>query len=99
MPVAPELIRAQLLELLAAGEAVLAVPGTPHHVLWRKAMLDPGWPSDGGESARLTMVDFSSELFGLSTLWLGADFFRRHTSYFNSTSEGGEVVAAEPMVE
>ena len=66
---------------------------------WRKAMLDPGWPSDGGESARLTMVDFSSELFGLSTLWLGADFFRRHTSYFNSTSEGGEVVAAAPMVE
>ena len=72
----------QLLDLLHDGEAVLPVPGTEHVVLWRKAMLDPGWPTSGGESARLTMVDFSSELLGLSTLWLGAGFFQKYTDYF-----------------
>jgi hypothetical protein len=27
----------------------------------------------------VTMVDLSSELLGLSTLWLGADFFRTYS--------------------
>lgn len=61
LPVAPDLITEQLLQLMEDGETVLRVPGTPHHVLWRKAMLDPGW------SGHITLVDISSELFGLST--------------------------------
>lgn len=80
LPAAPDTIRPQLLELLADGEAVLRVPDSDYVVLWRKSMLDPGWPSSGGTEARLTMVDFSSELFGLSTLWLGADFYRNHSA-------------------
>jgi hypothetical protein len=27
------------------------------------------------------MVDFASELFGLSTIWLGADFWRNNTNH------------------
>ena len=73
LPAAPEVIKPQLLQLLAAGESVYPVPNTScaeHKVLWRKSMLHPGWSQGYG----LTMVDFSSELFGLSTLWLGSDF-------------------------
>jgi hypothetical protein len=36
-----ELILAQLLNLMADGQTVVAVPGTPYHILWRKSMLDP----------------------------------------------------------
>ena len=59
------------------------MPGSARAVLWRKALLDPGWPTvaDGGD-ARITMVDFSSELLGLSTLWLGADFFSTYSNHF-----------------
>ena len=70
LPAAPEVIKPQLLQLLAAGESVYPVPNTSYKVLWRKSMLHPGWSQGYG----LTMVDFSSELFGLSTLWLGSDF-------------------------
>ena len=49
------------------------MPDSDYFVLWRKAMLDPSWPSDGGVDARLTMIDFSSELFGLSRLHDVAD--------------------------
>merc|ERR1712083_550600 len=77
LPVAPELIKTQLLELLADGETVYQVPNSPYSVLWRKSMLDEKW--EGGYG--ITMVDFSSELFGLSTLWLGVDFYRNHTGF------------------
>ena len=40
-------------------------------------MLEPGWD----QTTHVTMVDFASELFGLSTLWLGADFYRRFTQH------------------
>ena len=43
LPVAPELIQTHLLQLLAAGEAVLPVHGTDTFVLWRKSLLDPAW--------------------------------------------------------
>ena len=43
LPNAPDVIIPQLMNLLHDGEAVLRVPFTPLHVLWRKAMLDPGW--------------------------------------------------------
>jgi hypothetical protein len=83
LPAAPATIRTHLLDLLEDGEACLLVPGSARAVLWRKALLDPGWPtlSDGGD-ARITMVDFSSELLGLSTLWLGAEFFSTYSNHF-----------------
>jgi len=72
------------MDLLYDGEAVLAVPGTPLHVLWRKSMLDPGWqPSGGGaDGYGLTMVDFSSEMFGLAAHFLGTEFFVNNTNHF-----------------
>jgi hypothetical protein len=36
MPASPATIRGHLLQLLAAGEAVLPVHGTENYVLWRK---------------------------------------------------------------
>lgn len=95
----------QLTALCADGDTAAAVPNTPYHVLWRKALLAPGqcvWRGSGRLAkiaggrwltslplpgtfrpldTDVTMVDFSSELLGLSTLWLGADFFRRHTAH------------------
>ena len=32
----------------------------------------------------ITLVDFAAELFGLSTIWLGADFFMNNTNHFQS---------------
>lgn len=36
LPAAPETIQGHLLEMMATGEAVLPVPGTEYHILWRK---------------------------------------------------------------
>lgn len=88
LPVAPDLIQNQLLELLADGETVYQVPDSPHFVLWRKSMLDESW--EGGYG--LTMVDFSSELFGLSTVWLGADFYRNYSGFAGYTEEVEQVI-------
>jgi len=77
LPVAPEVIQSQLLELLADGEAVYQVPNSEYVVMWRKSLLDEKWAGGYG----ITMVDFSSELFGLSTLWLGVDFYQNHTGF------------------
>lgn len=76
LPAAPNVIASQLVDLLADGESVLQVPGTPYHVLWRKAMLDRSWTSPW-----ITMVDFSSLLFGLSTLWVEDGFFQNFTDH------------------
>ena len=40
-------------------------------------MLEPGW----NQNAHVTMVDFSSELFGLATRWLGIDFYKTNTQH------------------
>ena len=45
-------------------------------VLLRKSMLEPGWNQNG----HVTMVDFSSELFGLSTIWL-PEFYHTYTQH------------------
>ena len=58
----------------------LEVPNTSYSVLWRKSMLHPEWSQGYG----LTMVDFSSELFGLSTLWLGAEFWQNNTDHWRT---------------
>jgi hypothetical protein len=107
LPAAPEVITQHLLELLADGEAVFSVPGTPYNVLWRRSMLDIGWNNnndnmlnsnnshinnsgddgmDGGAAApvapvEITMVDLSSLLFGLSTLWLDDGFYQKYTNH------------------
>ena len=62
LPAAPEVIVPQLMANLHDGEALLPVPGSPLHVLWRKSMLDPAWTQGYG----ITIVDFSSETFGLA---------------------------------
>ncbi|CAE8679517.1 unnamed protein product, partial [Polarella glacialis] len=83
LPNSPALIAGQLLQLLAQGDSVLPLPGldgAPSEViLGRKSMLDPGWD----ESSWITMVDMASELLGLATIWLGAEFFTENTDHFS----------------
>ena len=52
-------------------------------ILWRKSLLFPGWTSEPPDTyVGVTTVDVSSELFGLSTLWLGAEFYRNNTNHW-----------------
>ena len=84
LPAAPGAITQHLLQLLADGDAVFSVPGTPYHVLWRRSMLDPGWNNNNIKPTtpvEITMVDLSSLLFGLSTLWLDDGFYQKHTNH------------------
>ena len=95
LPVAPELIQTHLLQLLAAGEAVLPVHGTDTFVLWRKSLLDPAWSPVPEPGARdpgygITLVDFAAELFGLSTLWLGSDFFRNNSDHWPAKTDDSD---------
>lgn len=62
--------------------------GSGDYVMLRKSLLEPGWD----QSSHVSMVDFSSELFGLSTLWLGTGFWQEYTNHF------GETVAEVLMV-
>jgi hypothetical protein len=34
----------------------------------------------------ITLVDFAAELFGLSTLWLGPDFYKNNTDHWPSSA-------------
>ena len=78
---------------------MLPVTDTGYVVLWRKSLLDPGWqPVPAGMPPAwvgrdpgygITLVDFAAELFGLSTLWLGAGFFVNNTAHGVATSTGG----------
>ena len=119
LPVAPELIQTHLLQLLAAGEAVLPVHGTDTFVLWRKSLLDPAWSPVPEAGARkiamlsrfvalpvspilesitiagdpgygITLVDFAAELFGLSTLWLGSEFYRNNTDHWPAKTDDSD---------
>ena len=74
MPADPEAIQQDVLDLLADGETVLQFKSndTHYHILWRKSMLKP---MDETYSDHITMEDFSSEMFGLSTLWLDDDYY------------------------
>ena len=79
MPAAPSTIQKHLLALLAAGESVFPTDDefmVGDFVLLRKSMLEPGWNQNG----HVTMVDFSSELFGLSTIWL-PEFYHTYTQH------------------
>eukprot|EP00930_Biecheleria_cincta_P095864 TRINITY_DN87767_c0_g1_i1.p1 TRINITY_DN87767_c0_g1~~TRINITY_DN87767_c0_g1_i1.p1 ORF type:complete len:687 (-),score=78.48 TRINITY_DN87767_c0_g1_i1:68-2077(-) len=90
MPNNPKMIQGQLFQLLAQGESVLPLfdvakpefSGHTHditHILGRKSLLVPEW----NESDWITMVDLSSELLGLSTEWLGEEFFISNTDHFS----------------
>jgi hypothetical protein len=98
MPAAPATIQTHLLQLLAAGDSVLPMkpmePMEPtigagyeegrgsykgsDYILTRRSLIEPGW----SQNEHLTMVDFSSELFGLSTIWLGTDFYAKYTNHW-----------------
>ena len=56
------------------GNTSLLSNGTEYHVMWRSSMLDYRWFQGYG----ITMVDFSSELFGLSTLFLEDGFYQKY---------------------
>ena len=77
LPVAPELIQTHLLQLLAAGEAVLPVHGTDTFVLWRKSLLDPAWSPVPEAGAREIVITFSicraSRLVDLESVTAVAD--------------------------
>lgn len=89
LPASPSVIQEHLLALLSSGEAVYPLVDSDLFVLWRKSLLDPSWAQpDWG----ITLVDFAAEFYGLSTLWLGAEFFKRNTDYW-SDGEGGGVRA------
>ena len=81
MPSNPDTVKAQILALLAVGESVYGLAGSDHYILWRKSLLDPSWTT-ADEYVSVTTVDVSSELFGLSTLWLGADFYQNNTNHW-----------------
>eukprot|EP00438_Fugacium_kawagutii_P027933 Skav234346 [mRNA] locus=scaffold1274:15545:16809:+ [translate_table: standard] len=86
LPAAPDTIQGHLLEMLWTGESVLNYPGTDYHILWRKAsgwsLIDPAmnW------SSYVTTIDIAGELFGLSTIFLGVDFYRNHSNHFTKAS-------------
>ena len=98
MPANPPVIKTHILALLATGETVYTFPKTSRHadhsgadaseiamdfILWRKSLLFPGWQSEPPDTyVGVTTVDVSSELFGLSTLWLGAGFYRNNTKHW-----------------
>lgn len=78
MPASPAVVTQDLLAIVADGDAVAAVPGTPYHVLVRRNLVDPEWNG----SYDMTLVDYSSEILGLSTLWVGADWYVNNTRHF-----------------
>lgn len=90
LPAAPDTIQGHLLEMLWTGESVLNYPGTDYHILWRKSLIDPAmnW------SSYVTTIDIAGELFGLSTLFLGVDFYREHSNHF--TKKKGFMPITEP---
>ncbi len=98
LPAAPGPIRAHLLALLEDGESVVPVPSTDCVLLWRRSLLEPGWPSHtDGARARFTLVDLSSELLGLSTLFLPTGFYPNGTDYFRRGGRGGAEAKADAV--
>ena len=85
MPADPEAIQQDVLDLLADGETVLQFKSgdTQYHILWRKSMLKP---LDETYADSITMADLSSEMFGLSTLWVHPDFYPSMTNHFDKVS-------------
>lgn len=80
LPAAQDIIKPQLLNLMEDGETVLPLSGSDAFVLWRKSMIYEGFTQGYG----VTLVDFASELWGLSTLWLGVDFYTNYSNHFEN---------------
>eukprot|EP00928_Gymnodinium_smaydae_P054583 TRINITY_DN38329_c0_g1_i1.p1 TRINITY_DN38329_c0_g1~~TRINITY_DN38329_c0_g1_i1.p1 ORF type:complete len:566 (-),score=33.34 TRINITY_DN38329_c0_g1_i1:160-1857(-) len=88
LPAESTTIRQHLLQLLAEGESVFPFDDGPFEfVMLRKSMLEPGW----NQNDHVSMVDFSSELFGLSTLWLNVSFWQTYTNHFSDSLAPDEV--------
>ena len=75
-------IKGHLVSLLEEGDTVISfgsadnIAGEPRfHIMWRASMIDRTWMQGYG----VTLVDFSSELFGLSTLFLPPRFFETYS--------------------
>merc|ERR1711957_177829 len=82
LPAASDTIKAHLLALLAAGESIFPMRGgSGDYIMLRKSLLEPGW----NQNTHVSMVDFASELFGLSTLWLGKEFWQKYTNHFGES--------------
>ena len=79
LPASPTEITADLLALISAGDTVVDINSFVEgdFVLLRKSLFDLAW----NQTNFITLVDFSSELFGLSTLWLSTDFWRNWTNH------------------
>eukprot|EP01079_Euglenida_sp_SAG-EU17-18_P010498 gene10498-1910_t len=91
LPASPDTIRPHLLSLLASGDAVYTLPTCDcrlnpvecDFVLWRRSLLHLDWTSNPPQTyVSVTTVDISAELFGLSTLWLGCDFYVNNTNHW-----------------
>jgi len=80
LPAAPDVIKPQLLDLMEDGDTVLPLAGSDGFVLWRKSMIYDEFVQGYG----VTLVDFASELWGLSTIWLGVNFYTTYTNHFNN---------------
>eukprot|EP01047_Picozoa_sp_COSAG01_P019852 COSAG01_NODE_1116_length_11642_cov_7.561899_7_plen_78_part_00 len=67
-----------------------------------KSLLEPGWspvpdsnrPASDDSGYGITLVDFAAELFGLSTLWLGPDFFVNNTDHWPQAALEGVPIEA-----
>eukprot|EP00051_Salpingoeca_urceolata_P031317 m.11159 g.11159 ORF g.11159 m.11159 type:complete len:595 (-) comp3945_c0_seq1:13-1797(-) len=81
MPADPETVTADVLALMHDGETTLSLPldtKDTYHVLGRKSIIDLAW----NQSYDITMVDMSSQLFGLSTLWLTPEFYSNYSNHW-----------------
>lgn len=78
-PIAPGEVAHHLYQLMEHGDGMRQVEGSDPDafVLLRKSLLDPEWSSEQD----ITMIDFSSEMLGLVSLLLGADFFVKNTNH------------------
>lgn len=79
LPAAPQEVAADLLALLAQGDAVVAVEdlAAGDVILSRRSLLEPQWST----AAHITAIDFCSELFGLTAHLLGARWFHTHAAH------------------
>lgn len=82
IPVGGQTVLADILKMLADGEAVEMVPDpitrVKYPVLGRRMMTDPEW-----EPYAATMIDLGAELFGIAAHVLGTEFFETFTNHAN----------------
>lgn len=93
-PIAPSRVKHHLFQLLEHGDGVRKLNNSEYFVLLRKSLLNPDWSSEQD----ITMIDFSSEFLGLTSLLLGADFYVKNTKHdFDSLFELGGVYSSDEV--